>query len=51
MDMLQREARENQTAVITVAHDARMSAGFDHIFHLQDGRLESTPRRLPRGEG
>jgi putative ABC transport system ATP-binding protein len=42
MDMLKRVARENQTAVITVTHDARMIEGFDHIFHLKDGRLEST---------
>lgn len=42
MDMLKKVARENQTAVITVTHDARMIEGFDHIFHLKDGRLEST---------
>jgi putative ABC transport system ATP-binding protein len=39
MDMLKKIARENQTAVITVTHDARMVEGFDHIFHLKDGRL------------
>jgi putative ABC transport system ATP-binding protein len=39
MDLLKKIARENQTAVITVTHDARMVEGFDHIFHLKDGRL------------
>ncbi len=39
MDLLKKIARENQTAVITVTHDARMIEGFDHIFHLKDGRL------------
>jgi putative ABC transport system ATP-binding protein len=40
MDLLKKIARENQTAVITVTHDARMVEGFDHIFHLKDGRLD-----------
>ncbi len=39
MDMLKKIARENQTAVITVTHDARMVEGFDHVYHLKDGRL------------
>jgi putative ABC transport system ATP-binding protein len=38
MDLLKRIARENQTAVITVTHDARMIEGFDHVYHLKDGR-------------
>jgi putative ABC transport system ATP-binding protein len=40
MDLLKKIARENQTAVITVTHDARMIEGFDHIYHLKDGRLD-----------
>lgn len=40
MDLLKKIARENQTAVITVTHDARMIEGFDHVFHLKDGQLE-----------
>jgi putative ABC transport system ATP-binding protein len=40
MDLLKRIARENQTAVITVTHDARMIEGFDHVYHLKDGRLQ-----------
>ncbi len=39
MEMLKKISRENQTAVITVTHDARMIEGFDHIYQLKDGRL------------
>jgi putative ABC transport system ATP-binding protein len=39
MEMLKKIARENQTAVITVTHDARMIEGFDHVYHLKDGKL------------
>ena len=39
MELLKRISRENQTAVITVTHDARMIEGFDHVYHLKDGRL------------
>ena len=39
MELLKKVARENQTAVITVTHDARMIEGFDHVYHLKDGRL------------
>jgi putative ABC transport system ATP-binding protein len=39
MELLKKIARENQTAVITVTHDARMIEGFDHVYHLKDGRL------------
>jgi putative ABC transport system ATP-binding protein len=41
MEMLKTIARENQTAVITVTHDARMIEGFDYVYHLKDGRLNS----------
>ncbi|OPX20712.1 MAG: ABC transporter [Desulfobacca sp. 4484_104] len=41
MEMLKKIARENQTAVITVTHDARMIEGFDQIYHLEDGRLKN----------
>ena len=40
MDLLKKVARENQTAVITVTHDARMIEGFDHVYHLKDGHLD-----------
>ena len=39
MDLLKKVARENQTAVITVTHDARMIEGFDYVYHLKDGHL------------
>jgi putative ABC transport system ATP-binding protein len=41
MAMLKKIAQENQTAVITVTHDARMVEGFDRIYQLKDGRLNS----------
>jgi putative ABC transport system ATP-binding protein len=41
MEMLKKIARENQTAVITVTHDARMIEGFDHVYHLKDGKLNN----------
>jgi putative ABC transport system ATP-binding protein len=40
MDLLKKVARENQTAVITVTHDARMIEGFDLVYHLKDGHLD-----------
>jgi putative ABC transport system ATP-binding protein len=39
MELLKKIARENQTAVITVTHDARMIEGFDQVYHLKDGHL------------
>lgn len=42
MEILKKIAREQQTAVITVTHDARMIEGFDHIYHLRDGQLSQT---------
>ena len=41
MEMLKKIARENRTAVITVTHDARMIEGFDHVYHLKDGKLNN----------
>jgi len=41
MEMLKKIARENQTAVITVTHDARMIEGFDYVYHLKDGKLDN----------
>jgi putative ABC transport system ATP-binding protein len=41
MELLKRIAREHQTAVITVTHDVRMIKGFDHIYHLKDGKLNN----------
>ena len=39
MELLKKIARENQTAVITVTHDARMIEGFDQVYRLKDGHL------------
>ena len=39
MELLKKVARENQTAVIAVTHDARMIEGFDYVYHLKDGHL------------
>jgi len=39
MGMLKKIAQENQTAVITVTHDARMVEGFGRVYHLKDGRM------------
>jgi putative ABC transport system ATP-binding protein len=39
MELLRKVARENQTAVITVTHDARMIEGFDYVYQLKDGRM------------
>jgi putative ABC transport system ATP-binding protein len=40
MELLEKIARENQSAVIVVTHDERMIKGFDHVYYLRDGRLE-----------
>jgi putative ABC transport system ATP-binding protein len=40
MALLKKIARENQSAVIVVTHDVRMIEGFDHVYHLKDGRLD-----------
>jgi len=42
MEILKKVAREQQTAVITVTHDARMIEGFDTIYLLQDGRIKNS---------
>jgi putative ABC transport system ATP-binding protein len=41
MGLLKKIAKENQSAVIAVSHDERMIEGFDHVYHLKDGRLDS----------
>jgi putative ABC transport system ATP-binding protein len=40
MALLKEIARENQSAVIVVTHDMRMIEGFDHVYHMKDGRLD-----------
>lgn len=41
MALLKKIAHEYQTAVIAVTHDIRMIEGFDHIYHLKDGKLNN----------
>ena len=43
MALLKKVARENQSAVIVVTHDVRMIEGFDHVYHMKDGRLDPSP--------
>ena len=40
MELLKRIAKENRSAVIAVTHDVRMIEGFDHVYHLKDGRID-----------
>ena len=40
MALLKKIARENQSSVIVVTHDVRMIEGFDHVYHMRDGRLD-----------
>ena len=40
MALLKKIARENQSSVIVVTHDMRMIEGFDHVYHMKDGRLD-----------
>jgi putative ABC transport system ATP-binding protein len=40
MDLLRRVAQEQQAAIVTVTHDEKIFARFDHIFSLRDGRIE-----------
>ena len=44
MALLKKIARERHSAVITVTHDHRMIAGFDTVYHLDDGVLARVPR-------
>lgn len=51
MAMLRKIARERHAAVIAVTHDHRMIAGFDTIYHLDDGRLTEVERMTAAGAG
>jgi putative ABC transport system ATP-binding protein len=44
MALLRRIARERRSAVITVTHDHRMIAGFDTVYHLNDGQVARIER-------
>jgi len=42
MELLKRVARERNSAIVAVTHDVRMIAGFDTLYHMDDGRLLRT---------
>jgi len=39
MALFRQIARDKGSAVICVTHDQRMTEGFDHIYHVKDGRV------------
>ena len=41
MALFRQIAREKGSAVICVTHDQRMIEGFDHIYHVNDGRVSN----------
>jgi putative ABC transport system ATP-binding protein len=41
MAQLRRITRERAAAVITVTHDERMLSGFDSVYRIRDGRMET----------
>jgi len=45
MALFRQIARERGSAVICVTHDRRMIEGFDHIYHVKDGRVSNESRR------
>lgn len=40
MDLLRRLGVERRAGVIVVTHDERMIEGFDHVYHMIDGRID-----------
>ena len=42
MDLLRKVATEQQAAIVAVTHDEKVYDRFDQIFHLRDGRLETS---------
>lgn len=42
MELLKRVAREKRSCIVAVNHDVLMFAGFDTIYHMDDGRLSRT---------
>ncbi len=41
MILLKKLAMENHSAILVVTHDHRMVEGFDRIFHVSDGRIDT----------
>jgi putative ABC transport system ATP-binding protein len=44
MDLLRRLGREREAAVIVVTHDDRMLEGFDRVYRMTDGRIDTGQR-------
>lgn len=42
MDLLRKVAHEQRAAILAVTHDEKIFDRFDQIFHLRDGRLETS---------
>jgi len=42
MDLLRKVAVEQEAAILAVTHDEKIFDRFDRIFHLRDGRLDTT---------
>jgi putative ABC transport system ATP-binding protein len=47
MDLLRRLGREGDAAIIVVTHDERMLEGFDRVYHMTDGRIDTGQRIRP----
>ncbi len=48
MALFRQIAREKGSAVICVTHDHRMIEGFDHIYHVKDGRVSDGQQTTER---
>jgi putative ABC transport system ATP-binding protein len=50
MDLLRKLAIDQDAAIVAVTHDDKIFDRFDRIFHLRDGRLETTTQAAPKSE-
>ena len=50
MVLLKKLAHENHSAIVVVTHDQRMVDGFDRIFHVNDGRMNSELCKIPSAQ-
>ncbi len=51
IEVLQTAAREHGRAVLIVSHDARITRFADHVFEMEDGRLDCSSRRASARRG
>jgi putative ABC transport system ATP-binding protein len=49
MDLLRKVAVEQEAAILAVTHDEKIFDRFDRIFHLRDGRLDTTDSHAGNG--